>query len=91
MDIFWKGIAVSFMAVVILLTLDQYMQEFREAEDRAAAADRLCEYFLRTAPIAPICFRNFVVLTHTDVVEGLVTAPGNTFSALDQWTIHLGS
>lgn len=24
MDIFWKGIAVSFMAVVILLTLDQH-------------------------------------------------------------------
>ena len=71
--------------------LDQYMQEFREAEDRIAAADRLCEYFARTAPIAPICFRNFVVLTHTDVVEGLVTAPGNTFSAVDQWLIHLAS
>lgn len=71
--------------------LDQYLQEFRESEDRASAADRLCEYFSRTAPIAPICFRNFVVVTHTDVVEGLVTAPGNTFGALDQWTIHLAS
>ncbi len=71
--------------------LDQYMQEFREAEDRPAAADRLCEYFARIAPIAPICFRNFVVLTHTDVVEGLATAPGTTFSALERWTIHLAS
>lgn len=69
--------------------MDQYLQEFREADDRVAAADRLCDYFVRMAPIAPICFRNCVVLTQSDVVEGLSTAPGTTFDSLDQWTIHL--
>ena len=69
--------------------MDQLLTEFMQADDRAAAAQALYYYFEETAPIAPICFRNYTVVTHREVVENLVTMPDHTFSAFEQWTIHL--
>ena len=71
------------------LRMDQYLQELREADDRNAAVQRLCDYYREAVPVAPICFRNYLVLTRTEVVEGIETAPGATFAFLDRWTIHL--
>ena len=71
--------------------MDQCLQEFREADDREAAAQRLYSYFLETVPIAPICFQNYIVLTTPEVVDGITTAPGNTFHSLEEWTIRLST
>ena len=71
------------------LEMDLLLTEFMQSDDRAAAAQALYTYFARTAPIAPICFRTYTVVTHREVVENLVTAPDHTFSSLEQWTIHL--
>ena len=71
------------------LWLDTLMQVFAASADRAAVAERLCAYFAETAPIAPICFQNYTVLTHDKVVEGMTCAPDSTFYSLGSWTIHL--
>lgn len=71
--------------------MDQCLQEFREAEDRAAAAQRMYTCFVETIPIAPICFRNYLVLTHPGVVEGITTAPGNSVHSFENWTIRLST
>ena len=41
------------------------------------------------APIAPICFKNYAVLTHAGVVEGLSPSPSTTFYGMEEWTVHL--
>lgn len=69
--------------------MDQLLTEFMQADDRAAAAQALYYYFEETAPIAPICFRNYTVVTHREVVENLVTMPDHTFSAFEKWTVHI--
>ena len=40
-------------------------------------------------PIAPVCFKNYAVLTHPGVVEGLSPAPAYLFRGMEGWTIHL--
>ncbi len=69
--------------------MDLRLAEFMQADDRTAAGYALYTYFAQTAPIAPICFRNYTVLTHREVVEDIVTAPDHTFFRFDEWTIHL--
>ena len=69
--------------------MDQLLTEFMQADDRTAAALALYYYFEQTVPIAPICFRNYTVLTHSQVVENMVTAPERTFERFEEWTIHL--
>lgn len=71
--------------------MDQYLQEFREATDRRMAAEFLCDYYLQTTPIAAICFQNYIIMTHPEVVEGIKTAPGNTFYCLEDWTIRIST
>ncbi len=71
------------------LWMDTLLQVFASTADRETAAHRLCEYFIETTPIAPVCFQNYTVLTHVDVVEGMTCAPDGTFYSLERWTIHL--
>lgn len=71
------------------LWMDLMLQDFAQAADRETVARRLCAYFVEEAPIAPVCFQNYTVLTHADVVEDMVCAPDNTFYSLEHWTIHL--
>lgn len=68
---------------------DALLQNFLSAADRTSAARQLCQHLQSAAPIAPICFRSYTVLTHTGVVESLSPAPGSTFAGLENWTIHL--
>lgn len=68
---------------------DVLLQSFQSSADRAAAARQLCQQLQNTAPIAPICFRSYTVLTHTGVVEGLSPTSDSTFSGLENWVIHL--
>ena len=69
--------------------MDALLQAFASSPDRAAAAGRLCDYFAETTPIAPICFQSYTVLTHENVVEGMICTPDSTFYSLGSWTIHL--
>lgn len=71
------------------LEMDQLLDEFAQAENRKAAAEPLYDYFLRTTPIAPICFRNYTVLTHPQVIENMASMPDDTFYLFEEWTIHL--
>ena len=71
------------------LWLDTLIATLQESSDRAAAANNLYAYFAQQTPIAPICFQNYTVLTHPDVIEGMAVTPGDTFGSFDNWTIHL--
>ena len=68
---------------------DVVLQAFAAAEDRTDAASRLCSHFQSVAPIAPICFKNYAVLTHPDVVEGMTPAPSDVFYEFGRWTVRL--
>ena len=69
--------------------MDMVMQEFAQASERETAVRWVCSYFMKEMPIAPICFRNFTVLTHADVVENMTCAPDNTFYFPETWEINL--
>lgn len=69
--------------------MDQLLEQFAGAEDRASAARLLMSHFQSSAPIAPVCFKNYAVLTHPDVVEGISPAPSGIFRNMENWTIHL--
>ena len=69
--------------------VDQLLLEFAGAEDRAGAARRLMAGLQADAPIAPICFKSYAVLTHLGVVDALSPAPGNIFRGMENWTVHL--
>ena len=68
---------------------DGLLQSFAAAGDRAYAARQLCAHLLGTAPIAPICFQQDVLLTHTGVVSGMAPTVTSVFSGLEDWTIQL--
>jgi ABC-type transport system substrate-binding protein len=70
-------------------TTDLMLQSFAAAEDREAAAQRLCGHLQTVMPIAPVCFKNYSVLTHPGVVEGMSPAPAHVFSGFEGWTVHL--
>lgn len=69
--------------------MDLLLSDFRQSNNRTAVAHALYNYFSQMVPIAPICFRNYTVLTHPQVVENMVTAPNDTFSSFDEWIINL--
>lgn len=69
---------------------DGLLLAFASSENRQETAHRLCSHLLRTVPIAPLCFRSYVVSTHPGVAEGLFPSPDSTFYSLSGWTIHLG-
>lgn len=68
---------------------DALLEEFAGAEDRAAAMRSLAGRLQQAVPIAPICFKNYLVLTHPGVVEGVAPAPSDTFRGMERWKIHL--
>lgn len=68
---------------------DLLLAQFAAAEDRGTAARQLWSHLQQTAPIAPVCFKSYTVLTHPGVVEGLSPAPGNSFYGLEDMTIRL--
>lgn len=71
------------------LWMDMVMQDFAQTSERQTVAGRLCNYFAEETPIAPICFQNYTVLTHANVVEDLICAPNNTFYMIEKWRINL--
>lgn len=68
---------------------DALLDAFSKAADRKTASEQLCTHLVETSPIAPVCFRNCVIMTHPGVVEDLSPLPGNTFAGLSDWAIHL--
>ena len=68
---------------------DLLLEGFAAGLDRRANTRELCQRLLEQAPIAPLCFKRYTVLTHPDVVEGQRAAPGCSFYRLEEWTIHL--
>lgn len=70
---------------------DQLLAQFLAAaeEDRGRAAEGLMMNLQANAPIAALCFKDYAVLTHPGVVEGLAPAPSQTFRDMEKWTIHL--
>ncbi len=68
---------------------DLILAGFAAAADRQAAARQLMAHLQAAAPIAPICFKNYAVLTHAGVVEGLSPSPSTTFYGMEEWTVHL--
>lgn len=68
---------------------DALLLAFAGSDSRQDAARQLCAHLQRMAPIAPLCFRSYVVTTHPSVVDGLSPSASSTFHALDGWTIHL--
>lgn len=71
------------------LWMDLVMQDFAQTSERKTVAERLSSYFAEEMPFAPICFQNFTVLTHVDVVENISCAPDGTFYTLEKWSINL--
>ena len=69
--------------------VDQALAAFAAADDRPAQARQLAALLQSAAPIAPVCFKSYTVLTHPEVAEGLDPAPSNTFHGLENWKIHL--
>lgn len=70
---------------------DTLMELYLASDKQAESAARLYSHLRNTAPIAPVCFKNYAVLTHPDVVEGLSPAPSNVFHGLENWRVHLAS
>lgn len=68
---------------------DALLLAFSAGENRQDTARRLMARLQSTAPIAPVCFKNYAVLTHPGVVEGMSPAPSNSFYNLEDWQIHL--
>ena len=68
---------------------DGLLQSFAASGDRAYAARQLCAHLLTTAPIAPICFQQDILLTHDGVVSGMTPTVTSIFSGLENWAIQL--
>lgn len=68
---------------------DQLLTEFAAAEDRAAAAERLCARLRSQAPILPVCFKAVSTLVQSDVIEGLISTAAEPFYNLTDCIIHI--
>lgn len=68
---------------------DLLLQNFAAAGNRQDAAKQLFSHLQVYTPIAPVCFKNYSVLTHPNVVEGIEPAPGGVFHGIESWKIHL--
>ncbi len=64
--------------------LDAFLAD--ETEQTAAA---LCRYLAQSAPIAPIAFKTFSVLTPEGLVEGLAPTVSSPFYGIEGWTVRL--
>ena len=68
---------------------DALLAAFAAGEDRTAGARALAARLMAEAPLAPVCFRSYTVLTHLGVVQGLSPSPSSPFGDLEDWTIRL--
>ena len=61
---------------------------FRAAsgEGRKDAATALYARLAEAAPLVPLCFKNWSVLTHWGQLAGLTPTAQNIFSGFDGWT-----
>lgn len=69
---------------------DTLLQAFSAGLDRTGNAKNLSARLLAEAPIAPVCFRSYTVLTHPGVAEGLEPSPSTPFYRLERWSVRLG-
>jgi len=69
--------------------IDSLLHTLSSAPSQDNVMRLLCGELLDKAPIAPICFRNSLVLTHPGVVENISTTPNSLFTSFSDWTIHL--
>jgi hypothetical protein len=51
----------------------------------------LASQLLSSAPIAPVCFKSYTVLTHPGVVEGMGPSVSSTFFGVENWAVHLAA
>lgn len=68
---------------------DQLLKDFAAAEDRTAAAERLCSRLRSQAPILPVCFKAVSTLIQPGAVEGLSSTAAEPFYNLTDCIIHL--
>ena len=69
--------------------MDALLPAFAAAGDREAAFRVLASQLLSSAPIAPVCFKSYTVLTHPGVVEGMGPSVSSTFFNLENWRVRL--
>ncbi len=54
-------------------------------EERTEAARSFCEYVKENAPIVPIAYKQYQVLTHIGTITGAVPSQSNIFSGVTGW------
>lgn len=67
-----------------------YINKYLAAKDseRAAVCDEMLTYIANTAPIIPVCFERYEVITHRNVISGINPNSGSVFSGISSWTIN---
>ncbi|MBQ4321000.1 MAG: ABC transporter substrate-binding protein [Oscillospiraceae bacterium] len=68
-------------------TIRRYMGA--QGEERAAAAENLCRYFLEDSYVVPVLYKKYAVMVHRDVITGMKPTASSVFYNIDQWTITL--
>ena len=71
--------------------MDALLLTFAAAWDQTAAFLVLASQLLSSAPIAPVCFKSYTVLTHPGVVEGMGPSVSSTFFGVENWAVHLAA
>ena len=71
------------------IVTDDLLSACRSTSSPETSLYRLCQHLNTYCPIAPLCFNNDTILTHSSVVDGISTAPYNIFYNFEDWTIHL--
>ncbi len=69
--------------------MDDLLADLSVSKDRAATAQGICRWIGEQAPILPVCFKSYSVLTHEGVAEGLAPSAANVFQDMTGWTVHL--
>lgn len=59
-------------------------------ETSETAASQLCAYVAERAPIIPVLYKEYAVLTHRGIVAGINPSQSNIFNRLSDWTITIG-
>ena len=70
---------------------DLLLAEFLEAQgaQRTAVMRELCEDFLQSQPIVPLCFKAVSVLVTNHAVDEITPTATNPFYQMENWTVHL--
>lgn len=65
----------------------QYMGA--QGEERAAAGQAMCQYFLEDSYIVPVLYKRYTVMVHRDVISGMEPTASGVFYNIHDWTITL--